>query len=94
MPHPYQAYGKVVTRMEKELLAGIKPQGLAKMVIARRDEQWVSMEELTDYGLHRALLHLLEDMQLILVTQHSTSPMLKLTAKGLQLVIKHVRGAL
>lgn len=64
------------------------------MVIARRDEQWVSMEDLVVHGLHRNLLLLLEDMEMVIVKNHSTSPIIKLTAKGIQLVIKYVRGVL
>lgn len=80
--------------MEKELLKGIESEGLVKMVIARRDEQWVSMEDLVSHGLHRNLLHLLEDMEMIIVKHHSTSPNVKLTSRGIQLVIKYVRGHL
>lgn len=80
--------------MEKELLKNIESEGLAKMIIARRNEQWVSMEDLVSHGFHRNLLHILEDMEMIIVKQHATSPIMKLTARGIQLVVKYVRGHL
>lgn len=80
--------------MEKELLKNIQSEGLAKMVIARKNEQWVAMEDLAPHGLHRSLLHVLEDMEMIIVKQHTTSPIMKLTSRGIQLVVKYVRGNL
>lgn len=69
--------------MTNELLLTLSPEALTILVKARQLEKWVTMEQLTIFGMNRDLLHALEDMGLIIVNGHNKNPMIKLSLRGI-----------